>query len=532
MKGEIYNSSMIRKANPKKIIQLIIFICCITLLSICICFIIYNTPQDITNYSAENMDNEVRLSWECPRFSSIDHLELSVYKTTGEPYSDPIILPRSCQEYYFQDGHHGKAYIFSLTAIFRDGTCGQQFASKCIFLDYDQLPDLPIISIITADGTVPTYEVVSNGPTAIGIANNDYVPGSMVFSQNAQTSFVSKVKIRVRGNTSSALSIKKSYKIVLEDPLDLLELGNEYADKEWILLGSGASQLNTYIGNYLAGLCGAEWVPKTRFVNVILNNEWIGHYLLIESVKRSTARCNISSDGYLFECDAYWWNSGDKYFKTDCLEIDSADKLGFTFKYPPIKDSDDIKAVLLKKYMEEFETKLYTGNENFWEYMDIESFVAWIMVWDLMGGTDAIGSNMYYYIYDLDPSDPTSNKLKMGPLWDFDGSFPEYADAYAIQHNYETPSGLYFNELFNYEQFNIAYRDKWNQIKDRLVPELRDTLMDLYNEQGQQLNESRTLDGLRNNYHPLTLEDEISDRLLWFETKRNWMENTLCFTEE
>lgn len=518
--------------NPKKIIRHTMFICCIIIFSVIIYFFIsYSAHQDLTNYFVENVDNEIKLSWECPRLSSIDYLELRICYTTGELYSDPIILSRSCQEYHFQDGSHGMAYLFSLTAFFNDGTCGQQFTSKGIFLDYDQLPDLPIISINTADKSTPTYEIISK-ENATSITNNEYITGNMVFSKDAQTRFVSKIKIRVRGNTSSALNIKKSYKIILENPMDLLELGSEYADKEWVLLGTGGTQLNTYIGNYLAELCDAEWVPRMRFVNVFLNNEWIGHYLLIESVKESPVRCNISSGGYLFESDAYWWNSEGKYFKTDCLEIDSAKKQGFTLKYPKIKDSNDSKVIPLKKYMEDFETYLFTENEYFWDYMDMDSFITWIMVWDLLGGTDAAGSNIYYYLNDLDPYNPTSNKLKMGPLWDFDGSFPENPDAYSRQHTYNTASGLYFSELFKYEQFNTAYCDKWNQIKDILVPDLRNKLMDLCNEQGQALNESRVLDSLRNNYLPVTIEDEISDRLIWFEAKVDWLNNTICATEE
>lgn len=509
--------------------------CCIMVFGLLAYTFFSNSPRDIQNYTIENMDKEIKLSWISPRISSIDHIELSVSYTTGELLSQPIVLPRSCQEYHFKDGCHGSAYIFSLTAIYKDGTSGQQFSSKGLFLDYSQLPDLPVISITTANGTSPTYEVVTDEstiPPGISITNNDFIAGSMSLIQDGQASSATRMKIRVRGNTSSALNIKKTYKIVLDKPLDLLGLGSEYADKDWILLGAGGSQLHTYIGQYLAGLCGVEWTPRMKFVNLMLNNEWMGHYVLIESVKKSAVRCNISSDGYLFEYDAYWWNTGEKYFKTECLQIDPAYKMGFTIKYPQIKNRTDQKVLLLKEYMEAFETCLYTGDEHFWEYIDMDSFVTWIMVWDLLGGTDAMGANMYYTIYDLDPSDPTSSKLKMGPLWDFDGSFPENPNSYSMQHTYSSPSGLYFNELFTYEPFITAYRAKWDEVRNDIFTELEYELRDLCRDQGQALNESRILDGIKNNYHPLTIEDEIAARLAWFEAKADWMDNMLHTAEE
>lgn len=523
------------RTSPKKFIRLIMFTCCIIISGLLIYSFIKNSPRDILNYTVENMDKGIKLSWISPPFSSIDHIELSVSYTTGELLFQPIVLPRSCQEYHFKDGCHGAAYIFSITAIYKDGTSGQQFSSNGLFIDYSQLPDLPVISITTAGGTPPAYEIVadeSSIPEGISITNNEYIAGNMSLFQDGQTSSAVRMKICVRGNTSSALNIKKSYKIVLDEPLDLLGLGSEYADKEWVLLGSGGSQLNTYIGQYLAGLCGAEWAPRMKFVNLMLNNEWIGHYVLIESVKRSAVRCDISPGGYLFEYDAYWWNSEEKYFKTNCLQIDPAFKLGFTLKYPTVKSSTDHKVILLKEYMETFETCLYTGNEHFWDYMDMDSFVTWIMVWDLMGGTDAMGSNMYYYIYDLDPSNPTSAKLKMGPLWDFDGSFPENPDTYSIQHTLSSPSGLYFSELFTYEPFNTAYYTKWNQVKSSIFTELEYALLDLCGAQGPALNESRILDGIKNNYYPLTVEEETAARLAWFKAKAQWLDNMLYTTEE
>lgn len=470
------------------------------------------------------MDNKIKLSWESPFPGSIDYLELSI--ADGKGYSETIYLPSASQEYLFQNGKHGEMYTFSLKTRFKDGTDGEEFIEESLFLDFSQLPDLPLITINTADGIDPTYDdTIKEKATFPGetITNNEYVTGSMLFIQNGQSSLLSKVKIKIRGNSSSALNVKKSYKIVLDDPMDLLGLGNEFADREWILLCTG-DNLNTYIGEYLADLCGAEWAPKMRFINVNINNDWKGLYLLIESVKRSPVRCDVDSTGYLFESDAYWWNSDGKYFTTK-----HSKPIGFTFKYPKVENDKDTKVILLKNYMEEFENYLYTGDEHFGEYIDVDTFVSWIMVRDILGDFDILGSNRYYYKYDFDPLNPVSSKLKMGPLWDFDACFVNSED-YSSQHSISN-GGLYFGELFKYELFYDAYLEKWDEIEDNLLLETENLLTNLYNEQGNALEESRILDAARYRRQPDSVKDEISRKMEYLEIQINWMNNMLRLSE-
>lgn len=113
--------------------------------------------------------------------------------------------------------------------------------------------------------------------------------------------FKSNMKIKIRGNTSSGFD-KKQYLIELldeegkENKREILGMGKE---SEWILNISGADQ--SLIRNYMAlNIAGEimEYSPNIRFCEVFFkeDNNYIynGVYLIMESIKRSEERVNIS----------------------------------------------------------------------------------------------------------------------------------------------------------------------------------------------------------------------------------------------
>lgn len=249
------------------------------------------------------------------------------------------------------------------------------------------------------------------------LANAEYLPGEMVMSGRGIKRISMPINIRVRGNTSSIVQDKKSYKILLNDTYDLLGRDSGYSCKEWVLLNNGRN-LNTYIGNYVGVLCEMEWQPQMIFVNVMLNGDWKGCYCLTEAVTLESACGLISETGYIFENDAYWWNSEGAYFKTEKQIY----QLGYTFKYPKIRNKDEAVALALKNYMQEFEDRILSGDVSYQHYIDEESYISWILARDIIGNGGGGGSNMYFYKYDFDVNNPTSSKVKMGTLWNFDGA--------------------------------------------------------------------------------------------------------------
>ena len=159
-------------------------------------------------------------------------------------------------------------------------------------------PEIPTVEVTTVNGEplVCDYVRPPEGCMGLSIKNANKPGARMTIRQNGQTLYdsgdyeedMSGTTIRIRGNTS-AWRDKKGYKINLQEPADLLFRGYEkmYRDKEWLLINDERGALNTLIGHKVNELIGMPWAPRFKFVNLVLNGEPQGLYILIESVKRN-----------------------------------------------------------------------------------------------------------------------------------------------------------------------------------------------------------------------------------------------------
>ena len=350
------------------------------------------------------------------------------------------------------------------------------------------------------------------------IINNQYVNGSMTMIRNQTESPSMQMKWKIRGNANTVTQPKKPYKIVLDAPADLLGGGAETTGREWVLLSNGI-ELKTYLGTYLSNLCGVEWVPPMEFVNVMVNGDWKGCYILTTAVCYKAAHGRVSSSGYIFENDAYWWNENGIYFKIE----EQLYQMGYTFKYPKIKKEDDPRIAQLQKYMQDVENLVLAGNDDYRDYIDEGTFVSWIMVRDILGQADSGGSNMYLYKYDFEVNDNKSSKVKMGPLWDFDSAF-EQVDEWSTSR---TRDVFLFPWLVEQPSFSEAYRNKWESISPELAENVDKQLETLYRQQGKEIEKSWQLDEARWDREVIPLTEQMRDASEWVRNRTEWMDEAL-----
>ena len=350
---------------------------------------------------------------------------------------------------------------------------------------YGQWTDLPLLSIETFNGEMPTCTVVHAPEDCYGVSitDNDYVPGRMTVTLKGNILYDSKeyikgesgMRIKRRGNSTGAYMDQHPYKIKLSKKYDLLERGDKsFKHKEWVLLSmytwnvkmtNQESNILNVAGSIISKIVNQEWTPDYEFVNVVINGEYQGMYYLMESVEKGDKRVNIDDTGFLIESDTFWWNESI-YFKTNYQKPHE----GYTFKYP---DDDVASAVQdnIQSYMNEFESALYS-NADLSTYIDYESFAKWILIHDILGTDDAAGCNRFLYKYDFDIKNPYSSKLKMGPVWDYDSSFR--SDDWSTIHT--TDNWFYYSLLFKREDFKSVYINLWKQVRQNILIELEDKL--------------------------------------------------------
>ena len=386
---------------------------------------------------------------------------------------------------------------------------------------------LTLLCIETVDGEQPTCVYVSPpyGSIGRGISNANKVPGRMIILKNNDTLYdsgdfnenESGLTIKIRGN-SSAYPEKKPYKLSLQKKADLLFRGDsKYEDKSWLLIKDSESltlknemSLKPLIGNKFAELIGMEWYASGTYVNLILNGKYQGIYYLTENVKRNEkCRVNVAKGkGYIFEYDPYWWND-EVYFDTRVTSCSSR----FTIKEPDKKDISEDQIQYLRAFLLDIEESLI--NNIIPEGIDLNSFVLWELAQDILGSDDDGGINKFLTKYDN--SDET--RVKMGPLWDFDGIMKVYNEFPGIHLKF------YYEYLWNNSTFIQAYAKEWEDKKnaiDALISYLYD--FEKSNE-AQSIDLSRVYEHSRWGSDYKTVADNIKEASDYFTERKSWLQH-------
>ena len=324
----------------------------------------------------------------------------------------------------------------------------------------NQLPSngVPIVEVNVENGApVDSKETWLNCSVRIG---EDYFD-----------TVVSDGKIRGRGNATWKDYPKKPFRIKFnskESPFGFP------ANKDWVLL----AEYNDHSFLRLPYMCevskaaGAEYTINYQYVNLYLNGEYQGLYILTDQVKVGKNRVNVEDDGFLIE--------EDKYFDKEPLWFSTASGFNFSFKYP---DADDGAIVLgddnynfITTFFSNLETALTNiaiAPEAVSAKVDYTSFAKWYLVQELTGNWEP---NRFYVL------ESRASKLKMYPAWD-----PEWSMGLAKNNNPANGDGWYFppeqpdNEaviwrtrqyypwLFNDPSFVSALKSEWNSMKPHLL---------------------------------------------------------------
>ena len=179
----------------------------------------------------------------------------------------------------------------------RGDTADENRVITAIF-DYDKL-EMPILSIVTE-----TNQDVESKTEYIGATLTLLGAKSKYNFENLE------IQIRGRGNFIWGLE-KKSYKMKLPRKQSLLGLGKGKS-KKWVLLANHCDQslLRNYVCLNLAGeMPSIAWSPDCTSVEVYLNGEYRGVYLLVEEIDVGKNKVNVSEEvtgmgvdiGYLIE---------------------------------------------------------------------------------------------------------------------------------------------------------------------------------------------------------------------------------------
>ena len=267
------------------------------------------------------------------------------------------------------------------------------------------------------------------------------------------------VHIKGRGN-SSWTQPKKPYRLKFDEKIALL---GEHKDKSWVLVAnySDKSMLRNSLSYYMGKVSNLEWTPSSHFVELFINGQHRGTYLLCEKVKVAKHRVNVGDDGFLLECNRWAdQEDGNVYFYTPNLTP------AIVVKEPDVV-AGDANFEYVRNYMLTAEQVLFSANfadpnVGWQKYMDMDSFVDWYLIHEMSKNVDCMFNFSTYMNL------PRGGKLRMGPIWDFDIAYGNIKQSDSGYLKWVFPSGnllsvtKWYSRLMKDPAFVAKLKERFN----------------------------------------------------------------------
>lgn len=290
--------------------------------------------------------------------------------------------------------------------------------------DFSQIQNY---TVSTDDGNIGQYEVDMTYFTGLPIiyiettnrleidSKEDYVPGTVSMDGGRVFTDLSSstMKIRGRGNSTWYIHPKKPYQLKFSEKTEMLGMPE---DKKWIFLAefSDKTLIRNKIAFELGYLSQLDWTPQSVFTEVVINGTYSGTYNIAQKVEESDHRVVLGDNGYLLEIDQFErLDSDDVYFTTDkfLINIKEPDTEYNSNEYNYVNDLiNEFESVLMG-------AQFTDPDVGYAKYIDVDSFIDWYLISEITKNQDS--RNFSSIFLNVIPGD----KIKMGPLWDFDLAF-------------------------------------------------------------------------------------------------------------
>lgn len=246
-----------------------------------------------------------------------------------------------------------------------------------------------------------------------------------------------------RGNSSWEVYDKKGYQLRLEEPR--MVLGMERA-RTWVLLANASDPtlLRNKIVYDIAKQMDLAYAPEGEFVDLWVNGEYRGLYLLTEKVQIGPSRLDlVSGHGIIAEYDNAFYNT----------EVFFRDYFG---NYFTLKDSSDPEGLGdFLKFQEAVDTLDYLlDQKRDWgeieKRIDAASFARMFLLNEYFANCESAVTSFFWY------RDGDEDVLHAGPAWDYDTCMRDGVEDPAEYYVYQN---TFYNHFLRYPEFQQLMTD-------------------------------------------------------------------------
>lgn len=419
--------------------------------------------------------------------------------------------------------------------------------------------NLPIVVIDTQGRFIPDEPKIL---AHMGIIHNgDGVRNS---TDDAFNNYDGLIGIELRGASSQAIFPKKQFAIETRDAdgedQDVSLLGFP-EEEDWILQGpySDKSLMRNVLIYHLSNQIG-RYASRTRFVEVVINNDYQGVFVLMERIKRDNNRVDISTlnpdeisgddltGGYILKIDKSEGSEVGGWQSPHPTRPGSPHRVFYQYHVPRPSEIVPEQEAYIQGVVAAFE-EVMAGSDfadpetGYTQYIDVESAIDFALLNEISRNVDGYRLSTFFY---KDKDSIGGGKLVFGPIWDFNLGFgnADYYDGgsnvgFQIAIGVPETDGLqppfWWAKLWGDSTFQTLALERWQAL--RQGPFHTDSVMQFIDAQAALLDEAQARNFERwpvlnqyvwpNNFVGGSYANEISFLKNWVTERMEWMDNNV-----
>ena len=286
------------------------------------------------------------------------------------------------------------------------------------------LTDLPTLRITTKAGAPIDSTYV-------------YVDATFLLTNPALSDEPMALNGQIRGRGHSTWGQPKNpYRVKFADDTALAALPDALGmrkSRHWALLADYfdksllRNKLAYSLGNSSVFADGLKWTPSGQHLEVFLNGDYIGVYLLTETIRIDPGRLDIktmSADPAIHDVDGGWIVEVDT--RLDCyssanvnLQQLTPQGVAICIDTPDEEDITPAQVASIKRFLDEVEADVFGPGLPAW--INATSFADWYLLQELFRNFDAAFLSSDFMWKDTNAAATVADRvLNMGPIWDFD----------------------------------------------------------------------------------------------------------------
>jgi hypothetical protein len=350
-----------------------------------------------------------------------------------------------------------------------------------------------------------------------------------------------KIGIEIRGSTSQLLP-KKPYGFttrqadnVTNNNVSLLGMPSE---NDWVLnsLAYDSSMIRDYLSYTMAASMG-NYAPRVKYVEVIVNGDYVGVYFLTEKSKIDSDRVNLMklttadntspniTGGYIIKADKL--NAGET---AAWIMSGYNGSIAFLYDSPKAGEVTPQQGLYIHSVFTSLASKTNPMNASiangYPSVIDIPSFVDYMII-------SEIASNVDSYKYSTFFHQDRNGKLRAGPVWDYNLTFGNdlFFWAYDRSHydvwqfdNGDNTGPKFWRDLFNNTTFKCYMAKRWTALTAPGMPLNYTTIVNLVDQYVLLLAESKNREQLR--WGTVGSQaTEVAAMKTWLQNRITWISN-------